>query len=393
MPFPWLRWFGSASRGRGGRRRSMRAQQRAHGETETPQVAPEVVAERRKRRYSFGIGAAFLAVIVGVVVFGYYQEFYKPPRVWAGSVRNVEFTMGDLVDRIRVLQGVGRRQGGQVDLGSAPFDYLQELVDAEILRQESPGLGINVTDDDVEQELHRRFTPTAAPGEETDPGQLEREAENRYVSFLTDTNLSDGDYRRIIEEELSLNRLKDLLARDIEIRQQQVEVQWIQLSFDGGIVASDVVQRLENEDFTRIAQELNLPSQYAGPDGYVGWVPRGAFPDFDDTIFGNEQEGIQPLATGIISEPIFTTDAFFIIKVLSGAEERDLDGRMFVKLVNETADKWQLDARALGSTQGTVRMNFNSRLYKWVTDQVLITAPRVDRPAPSSNPVLPGSGR
>ncbi len=393
MPFPWLRWFGSANTGRGRRRRSMRAQQRVHGENDTPQEAPKVVAERRKRRIGFGIGAAFLCVIAGVVAFGYYQEFYKPPRVWAGSVRNVEFSMGDLVQRIRVLQGVNRYQGGQVNLGTAPFEYLQNLMNAEILRQQAPLLGINVTDDEIEQALRGRFTPTADPGQETDPGQLEREFRDNYVTYLTATGLSDGEFRIIVEEQLLLQALAGLLSREIQNPQQQVEIEWIQLPLDSDILPNDVAQRLENEDFHRIAQELNTPSRYAGPDGYVGWVPRGAFPDLDDTIFGNEEKGIEPLATGAVSEPIFTNDGFFLVGALSGAEERELEVEMFVKLTVELVDKWQLDALTSGTSQGFVRMNFNSRFYEWVTDQVIITAPRVDRPASSPGQVLPGLGR
>ncbi len=392
MPFPWLRWFGSANRGRGGRRRSLRAQRQVRGENGSPQEAPEIVADRRQRRFGFGIGTAFLFVIVGVVAFGYYQEFYKPPRVWAGSVRNIEFSMGDLVQRIRVLQGVNRYQGGQVNLGTAPFEYLQNLVNAEILRQQAPLLGINFTDEDIGQELRRQFVPTADPGQETDPGQLEREFRDNYLTYLTATGLSDGEFRIIVEEQLTLRALAGLLSREIEDRQQQVEIQWIQLSLDSDILPNDVAQRLENEDFTRIAQELNMPSQYAGPDGYVGWVPRGAFPDLDDAIFGNGEEGIQSLAAGTFSEPIFSNDGFFLVKVLSGAEERELEVEMFLKLTMEMVESWQRDALESGTSQGFVRMNFNSRFYEWVTDQVIITAPRVDRPTPVPNQVLPGLG-
>ena len=392
MPFPWLRWFGSANTGRGGRRRGMRARQRDHGGIDTPQEAPEVVAERRKSRIGVGIGATLLFIIVGVVAFGYYQEFYKPPRVWAGSVRNVEFSMGDLVQRIRVLQGDTRYEGGRVNLGTAPFEYLQHLVNAEILRQQAPVLGINLTDDDIEQELRRQFFPTAEPGQETDPGQLEREFTDNYVAYLTATGLSDGEFRIIVEEQLSLWALRGLLSREIEERQQQVEIEWIQLPLDSDILPSDVAQRLENEDFTRVAQELNSPSQYAGPNGYVGWVPRGAFPDLDDTIFGNEEKEITPLAAGTFSDPIFTNDGFFLVRLVSGPEERELEFGMFLKLTLELAESWQLDALQSGTSQGFVRMNFNSRLYEWVTDQVIITAPRVDRPAPSQDQVFPGLG-
>ena len=390
MPFPWLRWFGSAEKGRGGRRRSMRAQRRDHGEDDTPQVDPKVLVQRRQRRVGIGIGAAFLFVILGVVAFGYYQEFYKPPRVWAGSVRNIEFSMGDLVERIRVLQGVNRYQGGRVNLSTVPFEYLQDLINAEILRQQAPTLGINVTGEDVERALRRQFLPTAAPGQETDPGQLEREFRDNYLAYLTATGLSDGAYRVIVKEQLSERGLAVLLSQDIEIPQQQMEIQWIQIALDSDFLPNDIVLRLENEDFTRVAQELNVPSGYAGAGGYVGWVPRGAFPDFDDTIFGNEEEEIDALTPGAFSDPIFTNDGFFIVKVISGPEERELENLMFLKLTIELVEKWQRDELTSGTGEGFVRMNFNSRLYEWVTDQVFISAPRVDRPDPNPGQILPG---
>ncbi|NQW24040.1 MAG: SurA N-terminal domain-containing protein [SAR202 cluster bacterium] len=379
MPFPWLRRFGSAETGRAERRRSMRAQRRAHGEDDTPQEDTKVLAERRQFRVGVGIGAAFLLIIVGVVAFGYYQSFYKPPRVWAGSVNNVEFKMGDLVQRIRVLQGVNRYQGGQVNLSTIPFEYLQNLIHAEVLRQQSPLLGIEITDEDIENDLRRQFTPTPEPGQETDPGQLEQEFKANYTAFLTATGLSDGEFRVIIEEQISVRALAALLSRDIEDPQQQVEIQWIQLSLDGNISPDDVVRRLENEDFVRVAQELNTAGQFSGTNGYVGWVPKGAFPNLDDTLFGNEEKGKEPLAVGAVSEPIFTAESNFIVKILSGAEERELEDRMALQLTVELVKQWQKESLTSGTSQGNVKMNFNSKLYEWVTDQVFITAPRVER--------------
>ncbi len=380
MPFPWLPWSGSSNTGRGGRRRTLRAQRRATGEDAAPANAADVqeMVERRQRRIGYGIGGFFLLIIVGVVAFGYYQEFYKPPRVWAGSVRNAEFTMGDLVSRIRVLQGVNRYQGGQVNLSKVPFEYLQNLIHAEILRQQSPVLGINVTDEDITRDLRRQFLPEAEPGQETDPNQLEREFNASYNAFLTATGLSDSDFRIIIEEQLSLRALAALLSQSIEDIQEQAEIQWIQMPLESDILPTDVVRRLENEEFVRVAQELNTPSQFSGPGGYVGWVPRMAFPDLDDAIFGNEEKGLSPLAVGEVSQPIFTTDGNFIVQVISAPEERELSDTMALKVTVELVENWQREALEDGSTQGTVRMNFNSKLYEWVTEQVFITAPRVE---------------
>ena len=396
MPFPWLGRLGAANAGRSGRRRNMRAQKRSQGEVSAPQEDIQVITQRRQRRIGFGIGSVLILTIIGVVLLGYYQEFYRPPRVWAGSVRNVEFTMGDLVARIRVLQGVNRYQGGQVNLSRVPFEYLQNLVNAEILRQRSPVLGIQIQDDDIEQELRRQFLPTADPGEETDPGQLESEFRNSYGGYLTATGLSDADFRVIVEEQLAQRALALSLAQEIEPIQPHVEVQWIQIPMDGEILIDDVAQRLANEDFTRVAQELNSANQFADPNGYVGWVPKGAFPDLDDYLYGNEEDEIAALKPGLVSGPIFTADAHYLLKVLAAAEDRELNNTMGQKLLQENVLLWQREALVAGTTAGTVRMNFNSRLYDWVTNQVFITAPRIDRPTPVPDLIsgvpLPGPG-
>ena len=392
MPFPWLGRLGAANAGRSGRRRNRRSQ----GEVSAPQEDIQVITQRRQRRIGLGIGSVLILTIIGVVLLGYYQEFYRPPRVWAGSVRNVEFTMGDLVARIRVLQGVNRYQGGQVNLSRVPFEYLQNLVNAEILRQRSPVLGIQIQDDDIEQELRRQFLPTADPGEETDPGQLESEFRNSYGGYLTATGLSDADFRVIVEEQLAQRALALSLAQEIEPIQPHVEVQWIQIPMDGEILIGDVAQRLANEDFTRVAQELNSANQFADPNGYVGWVPKGAFPDLDDYLYGNEEDEIAALKPGLVSGPIFTADAHYLLKVLAAAEDRELNNTMGQKLLQENVLLWQREALVAGTTAGTVRMNFNSRLYDWVTNQVFITAPRIDRPTPVPDLIsgvpLPGPG-
>ena len=389
MPFPWLGRFGSVNTGRGDRRRNRRARKTSPSDADSPQDVAEVVGGYRQRRVGFGLGVLLVVVVLGVVGFGYYQEFYKPPRVWAGSVRDVEFTMGDLVSRIRVLQGVNRYQGGQVNLSRIPFEYLQNLVHAEILRQESPNLGITIQDEDIEQELRRQFLPTADPGQETDPGQLEREFRDTYGAYLTATGLSDADFRVIIEEQLAERGLAMILSQKIEERQPHVEIQWIQLPLDGDVLVQDVVRRLENEDFTRIAQELNTSSQFSDPGGYVGWVPKGAFPDFDDFLFGNEQEGLEPVTPGLIAEPIFTSDAYFILNVLSSAKDHNLTRLMGNKLLRESMNSWQRDTLVEGTESGSVRMNFNSKLYDWVTNQVFVTAPRIERPTPVPE-IMPG---
>ena len=376
-----------APAGRAGRRR--RSRSRGDGQDERAPQDPALSRERLRRNASIGIGVFLVAVVLGVVAFGYYKEFYRPPRVWAGSVNEVEFTMGDLVQRIRVLQGVNRYQGGRVDLSTVPFEYLQNLIHAEVLRQRAPSLGIQPTGEAINQALRAQFQPTLPPGQEANPGQLDREFKNNFQTFLTATGLSDSDYRTIVEEELTRFGLSALLADEIESPQEQVEVQWIHLPLDPGSQAGialqpeEVARRIEAEDFRTVAMEVSTSDGYTDASGYVGWVPRGAFPDLDPILYGDDEQGVTPLAAGETGRPLYTpTDGIYIVNVLSAPSVQEVSDIMRVKLNIEMVKNWQDLELQTGAEDGTLTMHFDSDLYAWVADQVGITAPRVQQPGP-----------
>ncbi len=383
MALAWISGRFSRPSNRADRRRRARLgdEEPAHDDTNESDSR-----ERRRRLWSVGIGVLLLAVIFGVVAFGYYQEFFRPPRVWAGNVNNVEFNMGDLVQRIRVLQGVNRYQGGAVDLSTVPFEYLQNLINVEILRQAAPGLGIDPGDEAVERELRARFQPSPPEGQEVDPGQLEREFENNFQTFLTATGLTDEEYRVIVEEELTELGLFLLLSRDIEQSQEQVEVRWIRLPANpsdpnaSGLQPEQVARRLEVEPFGVVAREVGRSAGFADSSGNVGWVPMGAFPDLDPLLFEGADQGTAALEVGELSRPFYSEEGFYIIQKTAGPEERELSDQMRLKLSLELTQAWQEDALRQGTEDGTVKMNFNSSLYAWVADQVNVTAPRVENP-------------
>ena len=331
-----------------------------------------------------GVAGALMLIIFGIVAFGFYEEFYKPPRVWAGSVGEVEFTMGDLVERIRVLQGLS----GQVDLSTVPFEYLRDMLNAQVLRRASPGLGINITDEDVEEGIKNQFYPSTPEGQPTDPGQLDEEYRNNYQIFLARTSLADEDFREIMEERLALAHLHALLGAGIEDTQEHVEVQWIRMQPQDNVDSTAVRRRLDSEAFAKVASEISAQSAiYADPTGYVGWVPRGAFPELDDVLFGNDEEGKEALPEGEISEPLFTQAGIYIIQKLSGPSEQEISDRMRIKLNNELVFKWQNEQQLRGSEDGWLRMNFNSKYYAWVADQVKLSAPRTGQQAQGGNPL------
>jgi parvulin-like peptidyl-prolyl isomerase len=392
MALPWQRRDIPEQRNPNRRRRSRR--NRGNEAEEGRRQTVRRNEERRRQYLAITIGAMLILAIFAIVLIGYYREFYEPPRVTAGEIRGVEFSMGDLVERIRVLQGLNRYQGGRVDLSTVPFEYLQGLLNAEILRQAAPGLGITVTEEDIDGEIRRRFYPASPEGETTDPGQLDREFRNNYQNVLTQVRLSEDEYRVLVEEGLHQLQLTFYLGAGIPDSPEQVEVEWIRLDFETQVDAQEVRQRLDEEDFAAVASEVGDPVGYADQTGMVGWVPQGAFPDLDDVLFGNAEEDEEPLAVDAISDAIFIQDGIFIIHKLSGPEEHQLAALMRFKLNQELVKKWQNEQLGRGSDEGWLKINFDSYRYAWVADQVRLTAPRIPQQPgqPNQGQQFPGSG-
>ena len=344
--------------------------------------------ERRRQRIAFILGGALILAILAVVMVGVYQQFILPPRVTAGEVRDVRFTMGDLVERIRVLQGINRYQGGRVDFSRVPFQLLTDLLHAEILRQAAPGLGINVTAEDIDRTISDQFRPEPAPGQETDDAQLDAELDNAYIGFLTQVNLTDGDYRRIVEERLQQRELFTRMLASLPEEAPQVEVQAIAMGINSDAAPEAVRERLQlGEDFGAVSREIT------GSDGYIGWAPEGAFPEFDPYLFGavadDTGERSPPLLSpGQVSPPIYSDETIFLIQAIGELETRELAPPMQFQMAGAQVEQWQDDQLAQGSEEGWVKINFDSDRYAWVTDQVRLTAPRVTPPPqPNANPL------
>lgn len=349
--------------------------------------------ESRRQRIAVVVGAVLILIIVGVVLAGVYQQFILPPRVMAGEVRGVRFTMGDLVERIRVLQGINRYQGGQVDFSRIPFQLLTDLLHAEILRQAAPGLGINVTDAQIDEAIREQFRPKPEPGQEAgDPqleAQLDAEFDNTYKNFLTQVNLTDDAYRRMMEERLHQSTLFGIMLGSLPEEAPQVELQAIALSLNSSASPEAVRERLVlGQDFGSVSREIT------GSDGYIGWVPEGSFPAFDSYLFGETETADDGTATrkpatlepGEISTPIYEDETIFIIQAIDGPETRKVEPQMLFQMASARVEKWKDDQLAQGSEDGWVKINFDSNRYAWVTDQVRLTAPRVTPPPQQQGP-------
>ena len=342
-----------------------------------------------RRRLAIGIAVVFLLGIAAVVGFGYYDKFVAPTKVLAARVGKTRYSQGDLVDRMRVLQADARAEGQPFDLGRTPFEVLDKMSEAEVIRRFASEYSVQVTDDDIELGLLLRFFPRVPEGQESVSGQVEQEYKDTYQRFLNESHISDKAYRQIVEETVYRSRLRAALGELVPTSTEQVEVHWIRVQPRGGLpilgqaqdVSPDQVLRmLETADFDEVAGKVSIPGIYADARGYVGWVPKGAFPRLDPVLFGDLRA--EPSRGTGINPPVSTEDGTYITRVTRGPEVREISEVMRDRLKDQALDVWLGQKKIEGSDEGWLEVKFDSKIYAWVIEQMDQTAgPPTPEPA------------
>lgn len=337
--------------------------------------------EQDTQRQRLFIVAAVLIVLAILVIpgYGYYKSFVAPPRVLVAQIRDTKLTAGDLLQRLRLQQGLNRSSGQNLDLSSLPFEYLLRMTADEIIRQEAPNLGITVTEADIEADLRASFYPTSSVGEETGADQLEQEYKETYTNYLTAGQLSDEDFRDLVEADLYRDKVREELGKQIPAVEEQVEVHWIKFPSnpESEINPAVIKERLNGgEDFSAVAKEAYGVSRYADEDGYVGWIPRNAFPDLDPYFFGDANT--EPLPQGQVSDVISVREGTYIVKVAGGVEIREISELMRERMKDVVLETWAQGLQQVGASEGWLELKFNSENYAWVAKQVRESAPRTE---------------
>ena len=274
------------------------------------------------------------------------------------NVNGVERTMGEMIDRAKVLVVSQVEAGVQPKIPNVPFEVLTRLVDEELLIQGAPLLGVTVTRDDVDEEIRSTFYPRATPGEEQDPDALEREFQERYTDFLTVSQLSDETYRQIARANILRAQIREIVGQNVPSLEESVFVHWIRVSDEA--VASEVVGRLEaGEEFDALAREYNQDTVWADHDGEVGWVPRGAFFELEEALFSIEH--------GVVSSPLRSRSGVYILKVTDGPEIVEVNDNLKEVLKTQALENWLDEQRE----SNNIVVDFNSEDGDWVISKIL----------------------
>ena len=298
-----------------------------------------------------------LMVVILIPGIGYYWTYVMPENKIVISVGETEIQLRELLKRTKANAAAEAAYGSEVKLSLLPFETLNSMTEHELLRQTTPTINLYVSGDEIDQEIRNVHYPRISTGDQSDKDALDREFLEIYQSYLNLTKYSDKEYRDLIQMGLLRTKLTEYLGDRIPTIADSVNLKYIKFS-ELTMAEQAYAQLQSGADFSQLARIYMKNDAYADDNGLVGWVPEGAFPELDPTIFTMELNSF--------SEPILTNQASIIVQVTAGPEPQPLQEKI-TKILKQNATTSWLDEQR---DKLNVQIDFNSQDYQWMVDKI-----------------------
>lgn len=271
-----------------------------------------------------------LAIVIALGLVGYWSydtyvaAWHKPVAKIHKTVLGNETVLGnrtvlgdetivkmDYYVKMLRLQIINSGQT-TIDTTTLPYKTLRDIEDSELIRRATSELGIQVTQQEISDEINSYLT-AAVSGE----GNSTQDLAELYEKWLDLVRLTDAEYRGVVESTLLREKLADYLKEQQPETTKQVHLHAILI--DTEEKALEVIERAgSGEDFTALATELSIDEESKKYGGDLGWVPKGVLiTELDNAAFKME--------VGELSEPIMTSKGYYIITLSEIDENRPLD--------------------------------------------------------------------
>ncbi|MCK4361712.1 MAG: peptidylprolyl isomerase [Dehalococcoidia bacterium] len=298
--------------------------------------------ERRRRRIIIAAGTAVITLVLAIIGYGVYATIIAPAGEQVTTVGDRVFSRADYADALRLCQlGFCPPSG---DERENPILFLEM---SELIRLGAAEANISVTDNEVTQAIRISIE------EERGEPLTDEEFQEIYQQL-------DEDTIEVMATQLLQIKLgEDFLSR-VPQSAEQVHVQAILVATEEEVQV--VMGNLsEGEDFASLAEQYG--------DGDLGWLPRGIMSqEFDEFAFNSN--------IGNVSEPFFTNDGYYIVKVLD-KEERALDEEVQKQLATSELSSWlaqerenKVERNPKYDRENPQYMKNLEELYEWALDQI-----------------------
>ena len=249
-----------------------------------------------------------------------------------------------------------------------PEQAVDELIEAELVREEAARRGSAASQDELDTALRMLFSEQPAVGQALGTGgsaapTLSLEQAGTELKAILDRGklLTEDEVRGLVLEPSVLKEeLTAALSESAKTTAEQVRARHILV--DDEAVAADVRARLDRgEDFAAVAKELSRDPGSKDKGGELGWFPRGQMvPEFEAAAFS--------LQTGEISQPIKTSFGYHLVQVEEKATDRPLDSGIVRQQRSQAFDQWLAQVKAADPV-GTRNLSSQDRIA-WASNYV-----------------------
>ena len=298
--------------------------------------------------------AVFVLVIVGFIGYGWWDNHFGPPRSKAMRVGDTTLNLDFFSRRTKgLVQDLGL--SGSVNSSSfgGIVNFAVATMQEEILvRQRAPvDLGLTPTPDDVEGEIASRL------GVSRDDAAL---FQATYQKDLKARDLSDKEYRDMVEAALLIRWVQDGFVRAAPVTADQVRIRQIQVGARED--ADKVVERLNaGEDFATVAKEMSSDTTTKDAGGERGWVTL-------DELDSSYATKVFALEAGQRSEPLEGQGGFFIIEVEEKQADKPLEDAQRNTIGSRYFSLWLDEQRTLVPTFNYVSVDADK--LQWVFNHI-----------------------
>lgn len=318
----------------------------------TADAIPETGQQSTRRRLIIIISVA--VVVVGLAIgLGIYFIQIRPLQGPIIKVNDQAISIGYLIRRLEATAS------GDV------FGMLQVLTDEELIRQAAPRLGIEISDEEVDETLHE-----VARGE--NESISDAEFQNWYRLQLNESRLNDTEFREFWRTVLIGGRIQEMEAAEVATVAEQVRLSYIVT--DSYEAAEATYSRLEEgEAFADVAADVSIDPGAAESGGDMGWFPEAALGDRARFTFG--------LAVGEYSRPVPLNDdnsvyAIFLATDWTASRDIDEDKLEIVRAgairewLNEEAGRNEITFHGMDWSEQAGRYTFGMETQAWISWQL-----------------------
>ncbi len=324
--------------------------------------------DKRRQRVAIGIAVFVVLLVIAIPIYGWVTTFVLPPREVIVRVNDVEYDMGYLVKLMRMVQRQTEAGGQQVNLGTVPFQMVQDLATNELIVQGAQARGIQVTDEELDAELRLRVLGPVDPESTSTPAEIETEFQETYRQFLNQVQVTDDEYRDIVARDMYRVRMEELLGETVPLEQEHVHLYALAVTSQEDAEEART-KFARGSTFTDLVNEYAQDTESLRREGEIGWVPRGVLEEFvADIVF--DEVPVGELSEGILDFDVNSNQDYYVIYYVPEREESRMVSEENLEILQaQVVSEWVTEERR----RQDVVTDFDSTQYAWLAQKLRLT--------------------